>query len=122
VKPKILLVDDSRLARRSLRAIFEPHAFEVVEAEDGLVALEQYFVEKPDVVMLDLVMNGMYGLEVLHRLLQLDPAARVIVVSADVQRSSQEMVEAAGACAFVTKPVDGDHVLRLVRQLLAGAA
>ena len=54
-----------------------------------MAALERYFVEKPDVVLLDLVMKGMYGLDVLTKLRELDPAARVIVVSADVQSSSQ---------------------------------
>ena len=68
-----------------MRAMLEADGFEVVEAEDGMVALERYFVEKPDVVLLDLVMKGMYGLDVLTKLRELDPAARVIVVSADVQ-------------------------------------
>ncbi len=65
-------------------------------------ALESYFVEKPDVVLLDLVMKGMYGLDVLAKLRELDPAARVIVVSADVQTSSREMVQAAGAAGSST--------------------
>ena len=60
-----------------------------------MAALERYFVEKPDVVLLDLVMKGMYGLDVLAKLRELDPAARVIVVSADIQTSSREMVQAA---------------------------
>ena len=47
--------------------------FDVVEAEDGMAALESYFVEKPDIVLLDLVMKGMYGLEVLARLREMDP-------------------------------------------------
>ena len=51
-------------------------------------------------------MKGMYGLDVLAKLRELDPAARVIVVSADVQSSSQELVEAAGASGFINKPVD----------------
>ena len=72
VKQKLLLVDDSGLARRSMRAILESDGFEVVEAEDGMVALERYFIEKPDVVMLDLVMKGMYGLDVLTKLRELD--------------------------------------------------
>ena len=55
---KVLLVDDSGLARRSMRAILEANEFEVVEAEDGMVALELYFIEKPAVVLLDLVMHG----------------------------------------------------------------
>ena len=82
---KLLLVDDSGLARRSMRAILEPAGFDVVEAEDGMAALERYFLDKPDLVILDLVMKGMYGLEVLAKLRELDPEARVIVVSADVQ-------------------------------------
>src|SRR5215218_11407230 len=115
---KVLLVDDSGLARRSTRRILEGAGYEVVEAEDGMAAIEQYFVEKPDVVMLDLVMKGMYGLEVLERLRELDPAARVIVVSADVQTSSHELVAQGGAAGFLVKPVDANEVLALVRSTL----
>lgn len=108
---KILIVDDSALARRTLRQILEEAGCTVTEAEDGLTALERYFIEKPDVVLLDLVMRGMYGLDVLEKLRQLDPAARVVVVSADIQTSSQELVDRAGARAFITKPFDRDELL-----------
>lgn len=118
MKKKLLLVDDSGLARRSMRSILESNGFDVVEAEDGMIALEKYFVERPDVVMLDLVMKGMYGLEVLTKLRELDPSARVIVVSADVQTSSQTMVHTAGASAFITKPVDRDHLLNTIQSVL----
>jgi len=120
VKYKLLLVDDSGLARRSMRAMLEDDGFDVVEAEDGMVALEKYFVEKPDLVMLDLVMKGMYGLDVLAKLRELDPAARVIVFSADVQSSSQEMVQAAGASGFINKPIDRAHLIQAVRSVLEG--
>ena len=118
---KVLLVDDSGLARRSTRRILEQAGYEVVEAEDGLSALERFAVERPAVVLLDLVMKGMYGLDVLARLRELDPAARVIVVSADVQSSSRDMGEAAGASAFVNKPVDRDHLLAVIRSVLEGS-
>ena len=121
MSPKLLLVDDSGLARRGMRAIFEPAGFEVVEAEDGMTALERYFLEKPDVVILDLVMKGMYGLDVLAKLRELDPSARVIVVSADVQHSSQQMAQAAGAEGFINKPVDPERVLSLVRGIVYGS-
>jgi len=120
VTHKLLLVDDSGLARRGMRAIFERAGFDIVEAEDGMTALERYFLEKPDVVILDLVMKGMYGLEVLTKLRELDPAARVVVVSADVQQLSQELAEAAGAVAFINKPIDAQQVLSLVRGVLEG--
>lgn len=111
---KVLLVDDSGLARRSTRRILEGAGYEVVEAEDGMAAIEQYFVEKPDVVMLDLVMKGMYGLEVLSKLREMDPDARVVVLSADVQTSSRELVQAAGASGFLTKPADPGQMLDVV--------
>jgi len=122
VKWKLLLVDDSALARRSMRSILESDGFEVVEAEDGMAALERYFLEKPDLVLLDLVMRGMYGLDVLTKLRQLDPSARVIVVTADVQDSSHQLVEEAGASAFINKPVDRHRVLEVIRSVLAGSA
>ena len=65
---RVLIVDDSALARRSSRRVLESAGYEVIEAEDGMSALEQYFVGKPALVILDLVMKGMYGLEVLARL------------------------------------------------------
>ena len=117
---KVLLVDDSGMARKRVRQMLESEGYEVIEAEDGVVALERYFVDKPDLVLLDLVMHGMYGLEVLTKLRELDPAARVVVVSADVQDSSKEMVQAAGAHAFLVKPVERDDVLATVRGALAG--
>src|SRR6187455_1833446 len=117
---KVLLVDDSGMARRGTRRILEGAGYDVVEAEDGMSALEKYFVEKPDLVMLDLVMKGMYGLDVLAKLRELDPAARVVVVSADVQSSSQEMVQAAGASGFINKPIDRAHLIQVVRNVLEG--
>ena len=115
---RILIVDDSGLARRRARAILEGAGFEVFEAQDGISALETYFVQKPDVVLLDLVMEGMYGLEVLARLREMDPQARVIVVSADIQSSSHELVAEGGAAGFLVKPVDATEVLTLVRSTL----
>ena len=118
---KVLVVDDSALARRSLRQILESAGIDVVEADDGLTAIERYFLEKPDVVMLDLVMRGMYGLEVLNKLRELDATARVVVVSADVQTSSHELAEQAGAKAFINKPFEKTEILGALDAALAGA-
>jgi two-component system chemotaxis response regulator CheY len=119
---RVLVVDDSGLARRNARRILEAAQYEVLEAEDGLTALEQYFVHRPALVILDLVMKGMYGLDVLARLRQLDPAARVIVVSADIQTSSREMVETGGGVAFLSKPVQAEALLDAVRKALQDEA
>jgi two-component system chemotaxis response regulator CheY len=115
---KILLVDDSGMARRNVRQMLEGAGYAVAEAEDGLVALERYFLEKPDLVLLDLVMKGLNGLDVLKKLTQMDAAARVIVVSADVQDSSREMAVAGGAADFVNKPVDRAVLLSAIEKAL----
>jgi two-component system chemotaxis response regulator CheY len=122
MKGRVLIVDDSALSRRTLRQILEPAGYEVAEAEDGLSALERYFLEKPDVVLLDLVMKGMYGLDVLTKLRELDADAKVVIVSADIQTSSHELVEAAGARAFVNKPFDRAEILGTLASILTGVA
>ena len=122
MKGRVLVVDDSALSRRTLRQILEPAGYEVAEAEDGLSALERYFLEKPDVVLLDLVMKGMYGLDVLTKLRELDADAKVVIVSADIQTSSHELVEAAGARAFVNKPFDRADILNTLASVLTGVA
>ena len=88
---KILIVDDSALSRRTLRRILESAGYEVVEAHDGMAALKMYFLEKPGMVLLDLVMKGMYGLDVLVKLREMDHDARVVVASADIQSSTRKM-------------------------------
>ena len=122
MRARVLIVDDSALARRNLRQILESANCEVDEAEDGLSALERYFLDKPDVVLLDLVMRGMYGLEVIEKLRQLDPLAKVVVVSADVQTSSQQLVDQAGAKAFITKPFDREEIIGTLKAVLGGAS
>ena len=117
---RILIVDDSGLARRNTRRILEAAGYEVLEAEDGMTALEQYFVQKPAVVVLDLVMKGMYGLDVLAKLKEMDDKACVIIVSADVQTSSRDLVKSAGATAFLNKPVQTDELLAAVDHALRG--
>ena len=115
---RILIVDDSGLARRRARTILEGAGYEVLEAEDGMAALERYFVSRPDIVVLDLVMKGMYGLEVLAKLREIDETVQVIVVSADVQTSSQQLVTDAGAAGFLVKPLEAEQILPLVRSTL----
>ncbi|HEX8088632.1 MAG TPA: response regulator [Blastocatellia bacterium] len=117
---KILVVDDSGMSRRTLRKILEPAGHEIIEAEEGITALELYFLDKPDMVFLDLTMTGMYGLDVLNKLREMDPEARVIVASADIQSSTREMVDAGGASAFVNKPFTSDKVLSAVRKTMQG--
>ena len=119
---KILIVDDSALSRRTLRRILEPAGYAVVEAEDGMTALEVYFLEKPRLVLLDLVMKGMYGLDVLVKLREMDPKALVVIASADIQSSTRKMGDEAGALSFITKPFVSEQVIAAVEAALAEGA
>jgi two-component system chemotaxis response regulator CheY len=115
----IMIVDDSNYTRRTHRRILESDGHTVVEASSGMAAIEGFFVHRPDLMVLDLTMEDIGGLEVLARLRELNAAARVIVVSADVQRSTAQMVADAGALRFIGKPVAPEELLQAVRALLA---
>jgi two-component system chemotaxis response regulator CheY len=119
---KILIVDDSSLSRKTLRRILESAGYEIIEAHDGMTALEVYFLEKPSLVLLDLVMKGMYGLDVLVRLREMDPKALVVVASADIQSSTRKLVDEAGALAFINKPFVSEQVIAAVEAALAEGA
>jgi len=118
MKAKVLVVDDSSMARRKAREILEASGHRVIEAEDGTTALARYSTEKPDLVLLDMVMSGMYGLDVLQKLREMDDKAKVIIVTADVQTSTREMAEEAGSRGVVTKPVRKEELLNLVNAVL----
>jgi two-component system chemotaxis response regulator CheY len=117
---RVLIVDDSSLARRTARQVAEELGLAPEEATDGVQALERYSINRHDVVILDLVMNGMYGLEVLTKLRQFDPPARVIVLTADVQSSTVEEARKAGASGLLNKPVNRAALLQLLETVLAG--
>ena len=108
MKAKILVVDDSGLARRLIRKILEELGHDVEDVADGAQALERYVLNQHDAVVLDLLMHGMYGMEVLQKFKELNPELPVIIATADIQRTTREQVKAAGAVAMVNKPVTKD--------------
>jgi two-component system chemotaxis response regulator CheY len=122
MKAKILVVDDSGLARRMLRQMLEEMGHSVEEATDGATALERYYINRHDLVLLDMVMNGMYGLEVLAKIRELNPEVRVIVATADIQTSTRTQVRDAGASAFLTKPFNRQELSGVVSTVLEGGA
>jgi len=120
MKAKILIVDDSALARRTLRHLLEEMGHAVDEVEDGAQALERFYLAPPDLVILDMVMYGMYGTEVLAKILQMNPAARVIIVTADIQTSTADLVRLAGAKGLLNKPVNRGELGPAIDKVLGG--
>jgi two-component system chemotaxis response regulator CheY len=119
---KILVVDDSGLARRMSRQLLEELGHTVEEAADGSQALERYVLNRHDVILLDMVMHGMYGLEVLTKLRQLNPQVPVIIVTADIQKTTREQVKSAGAVAMVNKPLNKEELASVLGTVLSGGA
>ena len=119
---KILVVDDSALSRRMLRGILEEGGHEVVEAQDGFMALEKFSLEQPDLVTLDMTMAGMHGLDVLEAIIKLDANARVLGASADIQKFTKQLFLEKGGKAFIGKPFDSERVLATVRNAFEGGS
>lgn len=116
----IMVVDDSGYTRRTHRRILESAGHAVVEASTGMEAIEGFFVHRPDLVLLDLSMEDMGGLDVLRKLREMEAGARVVVVSADIQRSTHQLVADAGALRFLGKPASAEDLLATVSALLEG--
>lgn len=117
---KILIVDDSSLARRTLRKILESEGYTIEEATDGAQGIERYFISRHDIVFLDIVMEGIYGMEVLNKIRELDREAKVIVATSDIQHSTRTDAKEAGAVALINKPFNRDEILRVVSAVLQG--
>jgi DNA-binding NarL/FixJ family response regulator len=119
---RVLLVDDHRVLREGLRKILEGTAgVEVVgEADDGRAALLAVVETRPDVVVMDVGMKGMNGIEATQRLRKEHPAVRVVALSTHTdQRYVQNMVR-AGAVAYVLKESASDDLLRAVQAAARG--
>lgn len=116
-----MVVDDSGYARRVHRGILERAGHSVIEASTGTGAIESFALEHPEIVLLDLSMEDISGADVLRTLREMDAEARVIVVSADVQRTTEQAMLAGGADRFMSKPASADQLLSAVAEVLRGS-
>ena len=110
----ILVVDDSNYTRRVHSKIFENAGHRVVQQSTGMGAIEAYSLERPDLVVLDLSMEDVGGVEVLKTIRALDATANVVVISADVQRTTETSVMEAGATSFIGKPASEAQLLAAI--------
>jgi DNA-binding NtrC family response regulator len=115
---KLLVVDDDEAGCRLLRAIFTPEGFEVSLAHDGNTGLERAADGQPDVVILDLRLPGMDGLEVLERLRARSPALPVVLLTAHGEVKSAVRATQLGAFDYLTKPVDHEEIVVVVKRAL----
>lgn len=114
MKKSILLIDDDRAVAKVMREWFSRNGWVVTVAADGLQGLQEYQARRPDVVLLDVSMPGISGLDVLHVILERHEDATVVMLtgSADVDIAVSAM--RAGAENFLTKPLDFEHLAAAV--------
>lgn len=116
----ILVVDDSKSSRKVNLALVRElvgDAATCLEAANGEQALAILTSQTVDFVLLDLTMPGMNGFDVLAEMRRQNLGARVIVVSADIQRVAKERVAALGAVAFIDKPIRMEPLRAVLAQL-----
>lgn len=115
----LLVVDDAIIIRKIIKDTVTSLGWEVVgEAGNGQEAIEQYKKLGPDAVTLDLVMPEHDGLHALRGIIQANPNAKVVVVSAIEQSGVLKDAFKAGAADFVIKPFDGDNLRNVLEQLV----
>lgn len=113
----VLVVDDDEMIRRLVRTVLEADDFSVVEAKSGDEALQMVDDAKPAIVVLDVMMPGLNGVDVCR---QLDhDNVKVIILTARDDAAIAEECMKAGADAFLTKPFSSIQLLDLVEELLA---
>ena len=120
---RLLLVEDHALFRRGLRRLLEGKGFDVVgEAANGKAAVALAGELEPDVIVMDLSMPVMSGVEAIERIVAMNPEARILVLT--ISAGEDEVLDAlvAGACGYVLKDARAEEIGALVRERMESAA
>ena len=117
---KILVTDDSKMARKMVIKTLTENIegdLEIFEAQNGQEALDLYKELSPKIVFLDLTMPIMDGFTALEKIKEFDKNAKVVVISADIQKLSMDRVLQLGAFNFVKKPIDSTKMKQILKKL-----
>ena len=114
---RILIVDDAAFMRMMLKDIITKNGYEVAgEAENGLKAVELYKELKPDLVMMDITMPEMDGIQAVREIKKIDPQAKIIMCSAMGQQAMVIESIQAGARDFIVKPFQAERIVEAIKK------
>jgi len=116
---KILLVDHGRFTRTRYSRFLRERGYTVDEAEDGQEALERYQRLRPDVVLLEITLPAMDGIEVVKEIRRMDPQARIVICSAMGHQTMVVEALRAGARDFILKPFRPEKLLASLERLVS---
>lgn len=114
----VLIVDDAVFMRMKLRDLLEKNGYQILgEAQNGVEAIEKYKTNKADIVLMDIIMPEMDGIEAIKRIKKIDPKAQIIVCSAMGQQSIVMEAIHEGAIDFIVKPFNTGRVLEALEKI-----
>jgi CheY-like chemotaxis protein len=119
--PTILLAEDHLDSREAMRALLEAHGYRVVEASNGREAVERALDERPDLVLMDIMMPEMDGFEATRVLRSQDPTRSLPILAVTAMDGAQGLSLQAGANDFIATPIDTRGLMAKIRHWLAGA-
>ncbi|NLY68315.1 MAG: response regulator [Clostridiales bacterium] len=109
----VLVVDDAAFMRLAIKNVLEKHNFKVIaDAKNGKEAVEKYIEHKPDIVTMDITMPDMSGIEALKKIMEIDPKAKVVMISAMGQERMVKEAVLSGAKNFIVKPYKEEHIVK----------
>lgn len=112
---RVMIADDGVFMRMFIKNILTQNGHEVVaEAVDGLDAVNKYGETRPDIVLLDIVMPNLKGIDALRKIMEMDTAAKVVMCSANGQESVVTESLNIGALDFAVKPFDAEKVMEVI--------
>ncbi|MDX9900323.1 MAG: response regulator [Aliarcobacter sp.] len=117
---KILVTDDSKMARKMVIKILNDvlnENVEVFEGQNGQEAFDLYKEHLPEIVFLDLTMPVMNGFEALSKIKEFDKNAKVVIISADIQKLSMDKALQLGAFNFIKKPIDLEKMQQILGKI-----
>lgn len=119
----VLIADDSSFMRKLIGKILEKEGFLVIgEAENGIVCIEKFRELRPEVVTLDITMSHLDGLKTLSALMEINPDAKVIMISALGQESIVKQAISIGARTFIVKPFKNGQVISALNKMMKRGA
>ena len=117
---RVMIVDDSRLVRVQLEDVLKGTDYEIAAyCRSGEDAIKQYAEVQPDLVTMDIIMQGMDGLDAAEVILKNNPQARIVMISSLAYDDTFERARAIGAKGFVDKPFHQEQLLKVFEQALS---
>ena len=117
---RVMIVDDSRLVRVQLEDVLKGTDYEVAAyCRSGEDAIEQYAAVQPDLVTMDIIMQGMDGLDAAEIILKQNPDARIVMISSLAYGDTYDRAKSIGAKGFVDKPFHREQLLQVFEEALS---